>query len=150
MTPDLLLDDHIATSSSQPPPQETGTVLPDPSRPADPGKRQEVLPASAATRAAPAARRFCKEGAADHQRLPGAGAQRRMAGGAVLPEMRKQPLVPRDQTRHGGAHSALGTERSLGAGSPCGSQGGQSDGKRVHPPQRPSQYDQKGGWQALF
>ena len=63
-----------------------------------------------------------QEGSVDHQRLPGTGAQQRMAGGAVLPGVRHQPLVPRDQTRPYRAHGALGTERALGTGGPCGPQ----------------------------
>ena len=119
------------------PAQAPCPVLPGPTGPADPGQRQEVLLASIATGAPSAARHFCQEGTADHQRLLGAGAEQRMAGGAVMPEIRQQPSVP---------FSA----KSLGGGGLCGSLGGQSDSELVHPLQRPPQCDQTSGWQALF
>merc|ERR1712185_281753 len=63
-------DCHGSTGPSQPSPQETGAVLPGSPGTADPGQRQEVLPASAAAGADAAARHERQESAADHQRYP--------------------------------------------------------------------------------
>ena len=91
----LSLDDRNATFATQPPRQETGLICP--SHP------NQLIKGNGAS----VARRICGEGATNNQRLPGAGAEQRMAGGAVKPKMRQQPLVPSNQIQPHRATGAL-------------------------------------------
>jgi hypothetical protein len=73
-----------------------------------------------------------------------------MAGEAVLPAMRLQPLVPCHPGRSGAAHGAMGPTRAMATGGPCGSPAIQPHRGRIHPPLSPQPLAKAGEWQTLL
>jgi hypothetical protein len=120
-------------------------VLLSPPRPANRGKRPEVFPTSAHSGGVEGTGHGPQTGAAGDQDLSGAGAQQRVAGGAVLPAVRLQPLVPCHPGRPGAAHGALGPARPVATGGPCGSPATKPHSERIHPPLSPQALTQAVG-----
>ena len=66
-----------------------------------------------------------------------------LAGGAVLPAVRVEPLVPHRQDRPGGASSEMGTARALATGRACRPKPPKPQRQRIQPPQRATDVEQK-------